>query len=261
MTMIALFQRIDRAWARFEGWLTVGVMILMVLVAAFQAGIRNLTRFDIQWANALLTEMDWADSLLRKGTLWLAFLGASLAAHYHKHIAIDSLLRAAPPRAKYWMLGISTFLAGLITLGLTYAFWSAVHLNLAERPVEYEMLADSGSIHVCDATAAQLKELVDFQRPTYFCAFRSLMGLFGFTAETPGAAFQIIVPVAFFVIGLRLLAQGIGYFRVLHGGEPAIEHAEAQEQARIAKQQESVQRAVMADSIPAEASENDGGNS
>jgi TRAP-type C4-dicarboxylate transport system permease small subunit len=258
--MTAFLQRLDRAYARFEGWLTVGVLILMVVVAAFQAAIRNLTRFDIQWANDLLTDMDWADSLLRKGTLWLAFLGASLATYYRKHIAIDSLLRAAPPRAKYWMLGISTSLAGAITFGLMYAFWSAVHLNLAERPVEYEMLANGGSIHVCDASAAQLKDLVDFNKPIYFCAFRTLLGLFGFTAETPGAAFQVIVPICFFVIALRLLAHGIEYFRVVAGGEAAIERAEAEDRARIAAQQESVQLAARKESLPPDASsESEGG--
>lgn len=67
--MTVFLERIDRAWARFEGWLTVAVLVLMVLVAAFQAAVRNLTLFDVGWANELLTDMDWADSLLRKSTL------------------------------------------------------------------------------------------------------------------------------------------------------------------------------------------------
>lgn len=242
--MIAFLQRIDRMWARLEGGLTVGVLILMVLTAGLQAGVRNLTRFDLAWANELLTSLDWADSLLRKGTLWLAFLGASLATYYHKQISIDSLLRLAPPRAKYWMLGISTLLAGIITLGLAYAFGSAVHLNMSERPVEYELLADDGAIHVCDATAAQLREVSDLSKPVVFCAFRSALGVFGFGAETPGAAFQLIVPVMFFVIALRLIGHGVGYLRVVRGGEPAIEAAEAEERARLLKQQESVQKTV-----------------
>jgi TRAP-type C4-dicarboxylate transport system permease small subunit len=87
--MIEQLRRMDRAWARGEGWLTVLVLILMVLVAGFAAGVRNLTRFDVAWANEMLTEMEWADSLLRKGTLWLAFLGASLATYSQKHINID----------------------------------------------------------------------------------------------------------------------------------------------------------------------------
>ena len=64
-------------------------------------GVRNLTRFDIAWANEMLTEMEWADSLLRKGTLWLAFLGASLATHTPKHINIDIDYNNAIDNHKY----------------------------------------------------------------------------------------------------------------------------------------------------------------
>jgi TRAP-type C4-dicarboxylate transport system permease small subunit len=238
--MIDFLRRVDRAMARGESWLLVGVLIAMVLVAGFQAGIRNLTRFNIEWANHLLTDMEWADSFLRKGTLWLAFIGASIATHKHKHISIDVLLRIAPPRSKYWMLAIGGMLAGLITLGLSYSFWKAVELNLSERPVEYEMLGDKGPIHVCDATPEQMKNLVDFTRPSFFCAFRSVLSLFGAHAETPGAAFQLIVPVAFFFIAIRLLFYGAGYVRVATGGEQGIEEAEAEERARLLAQQQSV---------------------
>jgi TRAP-type C4-dicarboxylate transport system permease small subunit len=235
-----LLRRIDRGWARGERWLTVAVLILMVLVAGFQAGIRNLTRFDVQWANDLLTNMEWADSFLRKGTLWLAFLGASLATHGHKHIAIDVLLRLSPPKGKYWMLAISGVLAGLITLGLSYSFWKAVELNLTERPVEYEMLGPNGPMHVCDATPAELKGLEDFSRPTYFCAFRSVLNAIHIPAETPGAAFQLIVPVMFIAIGIRMIAYGFGYFAVVLGGPEAIAGAEEEERRRILAQRQSV---------------------
>jgi TRAP-type C4-dicarboxylate transport system permease small subunit len=238
--MLDFLRRVDRAWARGESWLTVTVLIMMVLVAGFQAGIRNLTRFDIQWANDLLTDMEWADSFLRKGTLWIAFLGASLATQKHKHIAIDVLLRIAPPRGKYWMLAIGGVLAGIITLGLTYSFWTAVELNLSERPVEYEMLGPTGPMHVCDATAAQIKELQDFSRPTYFCAFRSVLSVVGVKAETPGAAFQVIVPIMFFVIGLRMIGYGIGFWSVVLEGDEAIARAEEEERRRILTQQQSV---------------------
>jgi TRAP-type C4-dicarboxylate transport system permease small subunit len=245
--MTAFFQRIDRAWARVEGALTVSVLILMVVVAGLQAGVRNLTRFDLTWANEMLTSMDWADSFLRKGTMWLAFLGASLATYYRKQIAIDSLLRMAPLRAKYWMLGISTLLAGVISIGLAYSFWSAVELNLAERPVEYEVLAEGGSIHVCEASDAQLRELVDFEKPNVFCLFRKVLSAFGTEAETPGAAFQLIVPLMLLVIGLRLAGQGTGYLGVVRGGEAAIARAEADEHSRLLAQQESVQKAARRD--------------
>lgn len=234
-----LLRRFDRAWARGEGWLTVGVLILMVLVAGFQAGVRNLTRFDIQWANELLTDMEAADSFLRKGTLWLCFLGASLAVHKRKHIGIDILTRIAPPRAKYTMLAIAGIAAGLITLGLTYSFSSAVRLNLTERPIEYEMLGEEGSMHVCDATDKQVDALQDFDKPTGFCVLRTVLNTVGIPAETPGAAFQLIVPVMFFVMSIRLLFQGMGAVAILLGGDTAIAEAEAEERRRVLAQQQS----------------------
>lgn len=238
--MIDFLRRMDRAWARGESWLIVVVLILMVLVAGFQAGIRNLTRFDIQWANTLLTDMEWADSFLRKGTLWLAFVGASVATHKHKHIAIDVLLRIAPLRSKYWMLAIGGVLAGIITIGLTYSFWRAVELNLTERPVEYEILGAQGSMHVCDATDAEVHAIVDFSKPTYFCFFRSVLGVFHIPAETPGAAFQLIVPLMFFSIALRLIGYGFGYVAVALGSEEGIAREEDEEKRRLLDQQQSV---------------------
>ncbi len=194
----------------------------MVLVAGFMAGVRNLTRFDIQWANDLLTDMEWADSFLRKGTLWLSFLGASLATKQRKHIGIDILPRLAPPRAKLILQSLVGLLSALFTVALTVSFYAAVKLNLEERPIEYEVLGDKGSMHVCDA-APELLQGLDIVPPSIFCFFRSILNALGIPAETPGAAFQIIVPVMFGVMAIRFLAQGIGDMMVVGRGQEAIE--------------------------------------
>lgn len=225
-------KKLDHGWARFEGWLTVGVLLLMVLIAGFQAFVRNLTRFDIEWASVMLTDMDWADSLLRKGTMWLAFLGASMATASRKHINIDVIHRIVPPRTKYIMLACSGICAGLITLGLVYSFSAAVSLNLSERPMEYEMLGDSGPIHVCDATADQLSALEGFEYPTLFCPFRAALRVMGVHTETPGAAFQLIAPIMLVVMALRMIGYGIGAALILSRGPAAVEEAEAEERAR-----------------------------
>jgi TRAP-type C4-dicarboxylate transport system permease small subunit len=239
--MIETLRRFDRQWARAEGWVIVGVLILMVLVAGFAAGVRNLTRFDIEWASKLLNDIDWADSLLRKGTLWLAFVGASLATYHRKHIIIDPLLRLAPARVRFTMLAVASLIAGLITFALTYSVSSAVYLNLTERPVEYEMLSAEGkSMHVCDATDAQLKELMDFERPSGFCVFRTALDAIGVPAETPGAAFQLIVPIMFFVMAVRLIGQGIGHVATLLGGAAAIAKAEEAERLATEAQAQSL---------------------
>jgi TRAP-type C4-dicarboxylate transport system permease small subunit len=237
-----MLKRFDRAWARGEGWLTVAVLILMVFIAGFQASVRNLTRFDIGWANQMLTDLDWADSLLRKGTLWLSFLGASLATYNLKHINIDVMLRIAPPKAKYTMLALSSICAGLITFGLVKSFSDAIYLNLTERPVEYELMAENGdSMHVCDASQERIDQLEGLERPTGFCLLRGGLSIVGVPAETPGAAFQLIVPVMLFVIALRLIGHGFGAINTLRGGEPALARAEAAERARIQLQQAAVE--------------------
>jgi TRAP-type C4-dicarboxylate transport system permease small subunit len=234
--MVETLQRIDRGWARFEGWLIVAVLILMVLVAGFAAGVRNLTYFDVPWANRLLADMDWADSLLRKGTLWLAFIGGSLATYHRKHINIDIVQRLVPPKIKFGLLAFCALSAGVMTLALTYSFSSAVYLNLTERPVEYEMLGPSGSMHVCDATAKQLEGLIDFEKPTMFCIARSVLGVLSVPAETPGAAFQLIVPIMFFAMAVRLLGHGVGHIATLLGGPEAIARAEEEERLAIEAQ-------------------------
>lgn len=234
------FRRLDRAWARYEGWLTVAVLLSMVFVAAFSAGVRNLTRFDVQWANNMLTDMEWADSYLRKATMWLAFLGASQATHYHKNINIDVLLRLAPLRPRYIMHAIAGIAGGIITLALAYSLASAVTLNLKERPIEYELLGDNGSMHVCDATPEQLKQLEGVDRPAIFCGVRKVYNALGIPAETPGAAFQIVVPIMFLVIGLRFIGIGIGSAVAVLKGQEALERAEAEEQARLAEVHASV---------------------
>jgi TRAP-type C4-dicarboxylate transport system permease small subunit len=228
------FRRLDRAWARGEGMLTVGVLLSMVFVASFSAGIRNLTRFDIQWANSLLTDMEWADSFLRKATMWLAFLGASQACYYRKHISIDVITRIAPLKQRYMMHAASGIVAGFITLALAFSLASAVKLNLNERPIEYEMLGDTGSMHICDATPAQLKDLEGVDRPSIFCGFRKVLNTFGIPAETPGAAFQIVVPFMFFVMSMRFFGIGIGSAIAVMQGEEAMNRLEAEEHARLA---------------------------
>jgi TRAP-type C4-dicarboxylate transport system permease small subunit len=240
--MIEQLRRMDRAWARGEGWLTVLVLILMVLVAGFAAGVRNLTRFDVAWANEMLTEMEWADSLLRKGTLWLAFLGASLATYSQKHINIDILLRLAPPKAKYTMLSFGGIVAGAITALLVVSFTSAVHLNLTERPVEYEMLGANGPMHVCDATDAQVEALEGIEKPGGFCIMRTVLAAVAVPAETPGAAFQLIVPLMLGVMALRLLGQGFANVAIVLGGPEAIAEAEAAEKRRLAAEQADIHK-------------------
>ena len=115
-----------------------------------------------------------------------------------------------------------------------------MYLNLTERPVEYEMLGPNGSMHVCDATDEQLAGLIDFEQPTLFCAGRAVLAVFTIPAETPGAAFQLIVPIMLFVMALRFLGHGVHFTRVVLGGDATVAEAEAEEQRDALAQQAQV---------------------
>ncbi|HMI93796.1 MAG TPA: TRAP transporter small permease subunit, partial [Polyangiales bacterium] len=180
--------RLDRAWARGETWLALAVLLAMLLVGVLTALLQVLTRCDVAWAISLGDKLDWSDAMQRRGTLWLAFIGLSLAAHQHKHVRIDRVLRRAPPRSRDQMLAASSLAASVITIGLLIAFSRAVYSNLGERPALYELLGPSGALHVCDASAAQLAEQPDAAPPPLFCALRSLLAACSLPAETPGAA-------------------------------------------------------------------------
>jgi hypothetical protein len=193
-------------------------LLVMIVVAASQALLRNLTNLDIGWANVLLTELEGADSFLQKGTLWLAFLGASLATHEDRHIAIDILPRIAPPRLRAVMRGVVGLLAGTISFYLGRVFWVAVLNNAQDRPFEYEVLADGDAVHLCDAPAAALAG-ADMEKPWLFCGVRWVLETAGVPVETPGAAAQLIVPVMFLAISLRLLVKGGGAFVALARGD------------------------------------------
>lgn len=228
------FRRLDRSWATGEKYVTVLVLLSMVFVAGFSAFIRNLTRFDVQWANEILTDMEWADSFLRKATMWLAFLGASQATFYRKHISIDVLTRLAPIKPRYMMHAAAGIAAAVITLCLAISLSAAVKINLSERPIEYEMLAEGGSKHVCDATEAELKAVEGVEVPSAFCALRSTLGVLGVKPETPGSAFQLIVPVMFFIMAIRFLGIGIGTGLAVVQGPEALARLEHEEEQRLA---------------------------
>lgn len=210
-------KRFNDGLARGEAALAMGMLLLMLVVAFAQAFLRNLTNLGIGWANAGLAWLSFADFIISKGTLWLAFLGASLAVHGDKHISIDILPRLVSPRARILMRGASSLIGGVICFFLARAFYTAVLINGDEVPAELSVLGAEGSIHVCQASAAQLSES-GMEAPGLFCAMRSLFLSLGVKLETPGAMFQLIAPIMFVFMTLRFLGQGIEQFlRVSRG--------------------------------------------
>lgn len=202
-------RRIDRHLARGEAAIAAAVLLIMIAVAATQAALRNLTNLDFDWANLVLERMDWADSFLQKGTLWLAFFGASLSTYDEKHIAIDVLPRLAPPRGKQLLRAIVCIFSAVTCFYLGRVFWLSVLNNAREIPLEYSVLGISDEmIHICEAPIQILAD-TGLSRPSVFCAIRSVLEVFGAQMSTPDVALQLIVPAMFIWMAIRFLSRAI----------------------------------------------------
>ncbi|HSN84060.1 MAG TPA: TRAP transporter small permease subunit [Polyangiales bacterium] len=202
-------RKLDRNLARGEAAIASTVLLVMIFVAAAQATLRNLTNVDVQWANLVLERMSWADSFLQKGTLWLAFFGASLSTYDEKHIAIDVLPRLAPPRGKQLIRGIVNTFASVTCFYLGRVFWLSVLNNAQEIPLEYSVLGASDQmIHICDAPRNLVAD-GGLSRPDLFCVARDALEVFGAQMSTPDVALQLIVPAMFIFMGVRFISRAI----------------------------------------------------
>jgi TRAP-type C4-dicarboxylate transport system permease small subunit len=206
---VKTIRQIDRGLARGEAFIAAAVLLFMIGVAATQAALRNLTNLDFDWANLVLEHMEWADSFLQKGTLWLAFFGASLSTFDEKHIAIDVLPRIAPPRGKQLIRAIVSVFAAVTCFYLGRVFWLSVLNNALEIPLEYSVLGPADEmIHICEASATLLAD-AGLSRPSIFCAIRTGLGVFGAQMSTPDVAMQLIVPAMFIFMSVRFLSRAV----------------------------------------------------
>src|SRR6478609_796942 len=117
--------RFDRRLASFEGGVATFVLLSMIFVAVVQALLFNLAGKDVGWASRALAQVSWADTYLQKGTLWLAFLGASLATHEEKHIGIDALTKLFSERGAHIARIVVSVGTGITCLVLSRVFYQA----------------------------------------------------------------------------------------------------------------------------------------
>jgi TRAP-type C4-dicarboxylate transport system permease small subunit len=207
-------KRFDEGIARGEAALATAFLISMILAGAAQALCRfGATRLGLDAANAALTSLDWVDPLLQKGTMWLAFLGASLATRENRHIAIDIVPRLMPHQPKLIMKGLVGIASSGVAFVLSIAFWSQVR-RIAEEGMAYTIFNASGAVHVCDASTADLEAAGSSASPL-FCGLRSIFEALGISLQNPQAALQLVIPVMFIVIAVRLFANGVGAFLAL----------------------------------------------
>lgn len=198
-------QRCDDALSLVEGLAVTVLLLAMIGVAAGQALWFNLAERGVGWAARILEASAWADPFLQKGTLWVAFLGASLATRDNKHFAIDLVTKIVPANASRVMLRVGALGAGVVSLVLAAVFFHASLASDATIPFEYERLTAEGRGHVCDVQA-----LPGAEQPRTLCALRAALAAVGAPISSFAGAAQLIVPVMLVVIGLRLLGRATG---------------------------------------------------
>ena len=85
-----LLELLDRSFTRAEGWVLIGLLSVMVVLAFLQVILRNLFQEGFIWG----------DILLRHLVLWIGFVGASMATSQERHITIDALTRFLSDRVR-----------------------------------------------------------------------------------------------------------------------------------------------------------------
>ena len=99
--MMNRLRRADRILGRFEGWVILAVLAVMVLFTALEVCLRGLyTHGGVHWANTLLGHLDWSGGFVRLLVLWVTMVGASLLTSEHRHVSIDMMTPLLPLRAR-----------------------------------------------------------------------------------------------------------------------------------------------------------------
>ena len=119
-----LIKQIDKAIAKVEILFITVILSVIIILSFGQLVLRNIFNESIFWA----------DIFLRQMVLWLGFIGASLAARDHRHIAIDFLPNILPSSWLKPIQALTKICAAVISIFLSQAAW---------RFVEYEREAES----------------------------------------------------------------------------------------------------------------------
>ncbi len=89
------------------------LLTAMIVLACVQIVLRTF------FASGLL----WADPLIRYLVLWCGLIGAVAATGQGKHIALDIISDALPPKIDPWVTLITYLFCTLAAGGLTWAGW------------------------------------------------------------------------------------------------------------------------------------------
>jgi len=114
-----VLEYIDKIIALIEKTLVVIILLVMIALSCLQIGLRNI------FASGIAS----SDIILRHLTLWLAFLGASLATREGKHLKIDVIPRLVSERYKHLITILIYIISAVVCCVLAKAGWVFVSLE------------------------------------------------------------------------------------------------------------------------------------
>jgi TRAP-type C4-dicarboxylate transport system permease small subunit len=103
-------KRADAALARAESFLLIACLLGLLLLGVLQIILRYASQ-----------SLPWANEVMRNLTLWVGFLGASVAAFEGKHINVDALTRFLGRRTKEVIAIVVDLSAAAVTAMLSYS--------------------------------------------------------------------------------------------------------------------------------------------
>lgn len=105
------WDKLDHQISRLETVLVTVLLTLMILMAFSQIVLRNF----------FVTGIDWGDALIRYLVVWVAFIGAAIAAREGKHITLDLLSRWLTDTGSIALRTFSCFISAVVCGLLTVA--------------------------------------------------------------------------------------------------------------------------------------------
>lgn len=107
-----------------------------ILLAALIGALLLIAVGQIVLRLGFSTGVFWIEPIARMGVLWLALLGALGAARQHRHISIDALPQALPPRLRRIAWQVAQLGASGISGVLTWFAWQLLSME-REMPVSF----------------------------------------------------------------------------------------------------------------------------
>lgn len=115
-----VLKAIDFWFDKLSGWLMIGILGVMIVMAFGQVVLRNFFHASIEWG----------DIFLRHLVLWVGFLGAIIATGQRRHLRIEFLSKMVSPKIRKIFFVLTNVFAAVVTYFLMQAAITFVQLEM-----------------------------------------------------------------------------------------------------------------------------------